>query len=113
MGPRWGQRLSALTITLLLAAGVAMAQQSAEEGKRKVKSKVSPQVSDLARKLNIAGKVRIEVVITNDGRVKSSKAVGGHPLLVQSCVDAVKEWKFEPAPEETSQIIEFDFKSAQ
>jgi hypothetical protein len=29
---------------------------------------------------------------------------------VQSCVDAVKDWKYEPAGEETTQIIEFDFK---
>jgi len=28
---------------------------------------------------------------------------------VQSCLDAVRDWKFEAAPEETTQIIEFDF----
>jgi hypothetical protein len=42
--------------------------------------------------------------------VKSSRAVGGHPLLVQSCQEAVKDWRFEPGPEETTQIVEFDFK---
>ncbi len=58
---------------------------------------------------NVYGKVKIEVVITPDGRVKSTRVVGGHPLLVQACQDAVKEWKFVPAPEETTQIVEFDF----
>ena len=37
---------------------------------------------------------------------------GGHPLLVQACQDAVKEWKFASAPEETTQIVEFEFRAA-
>jgi TonB family protein len=111
MGSVWGKRSSALAVTLLLAAGLVIAHQSStDEGKRKVKYKVTPQFSDLARKMNITGKVRIEVVIAPDGHVKSSRPIGGHPVLVQSCVDAIKDWKFESAPEETTQIIEFEFK---
>jgi len=111
MGFVWGRRLGALAVTLLLAGGLAVAQQSStDEGKRKVKYKVAPQFSDLARKMNITGKVRIEIVIAPDGHVKSSKPIGGHPVLVQSCLDAIKDWKFESAPEETTQVIEFDFK---
>jgi TonB family protein len=60
--------------------------------------------------MSVIGKVRIEVVIAPDGRVRSTKIVGGHPLLVQACQDAVKEWKFAPGPEETTQIVEFEFK---
>jgi protein TonB len=87
------------------------AQQSVgEEGKRKIKSKVTPQFSDLARRMNISGKVKVELVIAPDGHVKSSRALGGHPLLVQSCLDAVRDWRFESAPEETTQVIEFEFK---
>jgi outer membrane biosynthesis protein TonB len=48
-------------------------------------------------------------VITPDGRVKSTRVIGGHPLLVQACQDAVKEWKFMAAPEETTQIVECGF----
>lgn len=92
---------------------MALAQQTLEEGKRKIKTKVNPQLSDLARRLNVSGRVKLEVVIANDGHVKSSKALGGHPLLVQSCVDALRDWKFEPAPEETTQVIEFEFKPIQ
>jgi TonB family protein len=82
-----------------------------DEGKRKVKSKTSPLYPELAKRMNVAGKVKIEVVITPDGHVKSTRVVGGHPLLVQACQDAVKEWKFVPAAEETTQIVEFDFHS--
>lgn len=85
---------------------------STDEGKRKVKTKVSPSYPELARRMNVSGKVKIEVVITPDGRVKSTRVIGGHPLLVQACQDAVKEWRFATAPEETTQIVEFEFNAA-
>ena len=110
MGLSWGRRSTAFALSVLFAGGVTFAQQSVEDGKRKAKAKVNPTVSELARKMNVTGKVKVEVVIAADGRVKSAKAVGGHPLLVQPCLDAVSQWRFESAPEETTQIIEFDFK---
>jgi TonB family protein len=61
--------------------------------------------------MNVSGKVKIEVIITPDGKVRSTRVIGGHPLLVQACQDAVKEWKFFPAAEESTQVIEFDFHS--
>jgi TonB family protein len=85
---------------------------TAEEGKRKVKTKVAPVYPELAKRMNVTGKVKIEIVINPDGRVKSTRAVGGHPLLVQACMDAVKEWKFVAAPEETTQVVEFDFAAS-
>jgi TonB family protein len=94
----------------LIASGVSAQQSTVDEGKRKVKAKSSPSYPELARRMNVSGKVKIEVIITPDGHVRSSRVIGGHPLLVQSCQDAVKEWKFVPAPEETTQVIEFDFR---
>jgi protein TonB len=89
---------------------VTAQQTTSEEGKRKVKSKVNPQFSELARRMNLSGKVKIEVVIAPDGRVKSAHALGGHPVLVQACLEAVREWKYEPGPDDTTQVVEFDFK---
>jgi len=107
----WGKRLLTAVAMAFLIAGMASGQTSSiEDSKRKIKFKTNPQYSDLARRMSLSGKVKIELVIAPDGHVKSSRAVGGHPLLVQSCIDAVKDWKFEPAPEETTQIIEFEFK---
>jgi TonB family protein len=107
----WSKKMLAAGAVALFAVSLAVAQQTVvEEGKRKVKTKVTPVVPELARRMSITGKVKIEVVIASDGHVKSSRAVGGHPVLVQSCLDAIKEWRFEPAPEETTQMIEFDFK---
>jgi TonB family protein len=97
MGTSWGGRVTAQ-------------QSSVEDGKRKIKYKVNPQYSEIARKLSLAGKVKIELVIAPDGHVKTARPVGGHPVLVQSCLEVVKDWKFEPAQEETTQIIEIEFK---
>ncbi len=107
----WGKTLLALVATAVFAGSIAIAQQAnVEESKRKIKTRANPAYPELARRLGIAGKVRIEVIIGPDGRVKNARAVGGHPVLVQACIDTVKEWRFEPAPEETTQVIEFDFK---
>lgn len=111
MGFSWGKKIAAIAVVGTLAGGLALAQGvSSEDTKRKAKTKVNPQYSDLARKMNLSGKVKIEIVIAPDGHVKSSRAVGGHPLLVQSCLEAIKDWRYESAPEETTQIVEFEFK---
>jgi len=106
----WG-KITASAAVGLLAISLASAQQGVnEEGKRKAKSRTNPQYSELARRMGLNGKVKIELVIAPDGHVKTARAIGGHPVLVQSCLDAVRDWKFDAAPEETTQIVEFDFK---
>ena len=109
---RWGKKLLAACVMAIFAISLATAQQTAvvEEGKRKIKNRVNPVYPELARRMSIVGKVKIEVVVAPDGRVKTARAVGGHPVLVQSCLEAVKDWRFDAAPEETTQIVEFDFK---
>jgi TonB family protein len=107
---RWKKLAVATTAALVLSGASGFAQSgSTDESKRKVKTKTAPLYPELARRMNVSGKVKIEVVITPDGHVKSTRIVGGHPLLVQACQDAVKEWKFVPAPEETTQVVEFEF----
>jgi TonB family protein len=111
MGLSWGKRLAGVGFAALFVVGIVTAQQAiSEEGKRKAKSKVNPQFSDLARQMHLSGKVKVEIVIAPDGHVKSARAVGGHPVLVQSCLEAVKDWKYETGPEEATQTVEFDFK---
>lgn len=106
-------RVFAVAAIGLGVAAYSFAQSgTTDEGKRKVKSKVLPAYPELAKRMSVTGKVKIEVVITPDGHVKSTRVIGGHPLLVQACQDAVKEWKFLPAPQETTQIVEFDFSGS-
>jgi TonB family protein len=104
--------LSASALALFSAATLSAQTGTTDESKRKVKTKVPPAYPELAKRMSVGGKVKIEVVITPDGHVRSTRVVGGHPLLVQACQDAVKEWKFVPAAEETTQIVEFTFTSS-
>jgi TonB family protein len=104
--------LTASAFTVFSAAALSAQTGNTDESKRKVRTKVAPTYPELAKRMSVGGKVKIEVVITPDGRVRSTKVVGGHPLLVQACQDAVKEWKFLPGPEESTQIVEFTFSSS-
>ena len=81
-----------------------------EELSRKVKTKVAPAYPEIARRMSITGTVKLSVVVMPNGTVKSSKAVGGHPVLVNAAIDAIKQWRFESAPTESSGIVEFKFQ---
>ena len=101
--------MAAMIAVLLWGASAVAQTATTDESKRKIKSKTAPAYPELARRMNVSGKVKIEVVIAPDGHVKSTRVIGGHPLLVQSCQDAVREWKFVAAAEESTQIVEFEF----
>jgi TonB family protein len=81
----------------------------AQEGGRKVLSKVVPQYPSLARTMNLQGVVRADVLVAPNGSVKLVEVKGGHPLLAQAAQTALRQWKWEPAPHETHESIEFRF----
>ena len=84
-----------------------------EEITRKVKSRVQPVYPEIARRMNIAGTVRVQVVVAPNGNVKSTKLVGGHPLLANAAIDALKKWRFESGAEDTTGVVEFKFETPQ
>jgi protein TonB len=95
---------------MVLRPIASRAQQSeGEEITRRAKSKVQPAYPDLARRMNLTGTARIEVVVSPNGTVKDARIVGGHPVLANAALDAAKKWRFEPAPAESSGVIEFKF----
>lgn len=107
-----GLAVAAVLAATTLVSTPAKAQQP-DELTRKVKFKMSPTYPDVARRLNIAGVVKIAVVVAPNGSLKTTKVVGGHPLLVNAALDALKKWKFESAPEESSGVVEFKFEPEQ
>jgi len=76
---------------------------------RKVVVRVAPSYPELASKGNIHGTVKLIVLIASDGRVKTTKIVGGNPVLVKAAVEAVEKWRFEAGPEPTKEQIEVNF----
>ncbi|HKI26559.1 MAG TPA: energy transducer TonB [Candidatus Sulfotelmatobacter sp.] len=103
--------LAVLTLALTSSPVPVRAQQAqSEELVRRAKTKVQPSYPELARKMNIAGTVKIEVVVSPNGVVKDARVVGGHPVLASAALDAAKKWRFEPAGGESSGIIDFKFE---
>ncbi len=88
-------RWFAIVVLMMAMAGSAFA--------REAKSKVTPAFPELAKR------VKVEVVVAPNGSVKSAKATGGHPLLIDAAVTAAKGFKYESSPEETTEKIEFKF----
>lgn len=103
--------LAVLTLAMTLGPVRVGAQQTqTEELVRRAKNKVQPLYPDLARKMNIAGTVKIEVVVAPNGTVKDARVVGGHPVLANAALDAAKKWRFEPASGESTGVIDFKFE---
>lgn len=76
---------------------------------RKIKSRAQPLYPELARRMKLSGVVKLELIIAADGKVKSAKVLGGHPLLAESAMDAVRRWVYEPAHDQTVQVVEVRF----
>jgi len=108
-------RVLVVSIGLVLTlAGAAVAPpktsaQEVEAGKRRIVTKVTPAYPPLARQMNVAGRVKIEVTVSADGRVTSTRVIGGSPMLVVASLEAAKKFQFEPGPRETTEIVEFQF----
>jgi TonB family protein len=101
-----------LMATALLVGGIFVSAQQTQNDElvRRAKSKVQPAYPELARKMNIAGTVKIEVVVAPNGSVKDARIVGGHPVLANAALEAARKWRFEPAATESSGVIDFKFE---
>jgi TonB family protein len=55
-----------------------------------------PAYPELARRTGIDGIVRLQVLVTRDGRVELQKILEGAPVLVDAASEAVKRWRAKP-----------------
>jgi TonB family protein len=78
-------------------------------GSRKIELRVPPEYPALAERMNIKGTVQVRVIVGRDGSVKKAKLIGGHPLLADAALQAVMKWKYEPGPEETTEVAKVSF----
>jgi TonB family protein len=88
----------------------AVQAQKKEHVERKVIQKVKPVCPDLAKRMHISGVVKLEAVVRANGSVKSTKILGGNPVLVDAASDAVRQWKFEAANGETNEVLQVVFE---
>ena len=111
------RRMGTLLAVVALLGGfgtlAVRAQDPENEVVRRAKTKVQPVYPDLARRMNITGTVKVQVVVAPNGTVKDAKVVGGHPVLANAALEAVRKWRFEPAAGESTGVVDFKFDPHQ
>jgi len=105
------RRVLASAIILLASFGLAAAQNNPETSPsgRKVVARVTPVCPELAKRMHIQGVVKLEAIVKANGSVRTTRVLGGNPVLVQAATEAVTQWKFEPGPEETTELVQLVF----
>jgi protein TonB len=89
---------------ILLASGANAADQE-----RKVVRREEPEYPAIAVRMSLHGTVRLKIWINPDGTVRRLEYIGGHPLLAESALKAVKGWKYEPGSKESTTTVELKF----
>jgi len=84
----------------------------------KLVAQPKPSYPPLARQARIQGVVRFNAVIGRDGAIANLTLVSGHPLLVPSATEAVRQWRYQPTllngePVEVVTQIDVNFTLSQ
>lgn len=69
---------------------------SASKAEANLIHKVEPSYPQMAKITHTQGDVVLRVRIGKKGELNEIKLLSGHPLLVQSAFDAVKQWRYQP-----------------
>jgi TonB family protein len=86
----WARRLE-----LSVLGGV---REDSDAFQRCLTYKPSPTYPPTARKGGVGGRVRLQVRLTQDGRVQIEKVVeGSEPSLVDAAIAGIKQWRGKPA----------------
>lgn len=102
-------RRTAIAVTFLL--GLTMCSFGQEASGRKPVKSDPPVYPEMARKLNLTGAVKLEVIINPNGTVKGTKVKGGNPVLAAAAQSSVKNWMYEPGSTETIALVTINFKA--
>ncbi len=109
-----GRRLifPCVLLATLFGAGFIVAQiQETSSTERKLITRVEPEYPETLKRLYIGGVVRVEVEVEPNGVVKSTKLLGGSPILGQSTMKAIKKWKYAPAGSVETLTVKVEFDS--
>lgn len=94
---------------LLCLALLSGGLYASDQGERKVVRQEDPEYPVLAAKMNLHGTVKLKIWITADGSVRRLEYVGGHPVLAESALKAVKNWQYAPSSQESTTVVEIKF----
>jgi protein TonB len=76
--------------------------------------RVQPNYPPIARQARIQGTVELRAIISKAGTIENLVVVSGHPMLVKSAIEAVRQWRYrayllnnEPIEVETEITVNF------
>lgn len=77
-----------------------------------------PVYPPLAKQARIQGVVKLNAIIDKEGTIQQLTVVSGHPLLIPSALEAVRQWKYKPTllngePVEVITQIDVNFTLSQ
>jgi TonB family protein len=106
-------------IILMVAAGAAgqPVRVEPQHAAKNLARVVDPTLPQIAKTAGISGTVVLDVTISTEGKVTAINAISGHPILIQSVIDAVRKWEYQPFLESGKPIavitrVEWTFPSA-
>jgi len=105
---RTGWVAAVLIGTTLSAAPALRAEQ--DDSARKITRKVVPQYPEVAKRWHLAGTVKMIATVAPDGAVRGVKTLGGNAVFVVAAEEAVRQWKYELSPKETTESIALVFR---
>ncbi|HKA53845.1 MAG TPA: energy transducer TonB [Candidatus Binatia bacterium] len=78
-------------------------------------SQTVPRYPERARLLGVAGLVRLEAILSREGRIEQGiKVLESIPLLDEAASDALRQWRFTPARDDSGRpvrvILEVPFR---
>ncbi len=76
--------------------------------------RVQPSYPPIARQARVQGAVELRAIISKTGTIENLVVVSGHPMLVKSAIEAVRQWRYrayllnnEPIEVETEITVNF------
>jgi TonB family protein len=109
-----GLRFSAVILMQAAAlALVAILALPAHASDRAVKSRIAPTYPEVAKRMKIAGVVKVEANVDADGKVTNVKTLTGNRMLSTAAEEAVHRWKFVPAATPSTETVDVNFSLGQ
>jgi len=94
---------------IVLCVILLVSSASAADQERKLVLRTEPEYPPIAARMNLHGTVKLKIWISPDGTVRRLEYVGGHPLLAESALKAVKSWHYEAATKESYTVVGLKF----
>jgi len=79
------------------------------ESHRRLIARVEPDYPETLKRLYIGGVVRVQTTIAPNGTVEDAELLGGNPVLGQSAMRAIKQWKYAPTNSKEKLIVKLTF----